>query len=70
MRANLPGSSTAIQDCHRVVLLQGRQLRWSPRLSDVFRKRIYRDNQLATAPSNCGPWTINMVERPQSTKDF
>ena len=35
-----------------------------PRLGHVFADRIYRGKQLLDALSDCGPWTIEIVERP------
>ncbi len=38
-----------------------------PRLGHVFADRIYR-GALLDALSDCGPWTIEIVERPQGVK--
>ncbi|SCB56036.1 Transposase DDE domain-containing protein, partial [Bradyrhizobium shewense] len=32
--------------------------------------RIYRGKQLLNALSDCGPWTIEIVERPRGVKGF
>jgi len=40
------------------------------RLSQVFADRVYRGNQLLDALSDCGLWTIEIVERPQGVKGF
>jgi transposase len=59
-----------VQDCHGAVPLLERLRRRFPKLSHVFADRIYRGNQLITALSHCGPWTIEIVERPQGVKGF
>ncbi|SDE74031.1 putative transposase, partial [Bradyrhizobium brasilense] len=41
-----------------------------PRLRHVFADRVYRGNQLLDALSDCGPWTVEIVERPQGVKGF
>jgi transposase len=41
-----------------------------PKLRRVFADRIYRGNQLVNALSHCGPWTIEIVERPHGVKGF
>jgi putative transposase len=62
--------SADIQDVHGAVpLLRGlRQL--MPDLSHVFADRVYRGNQLPTALADCGPWTIEIVQRPPGEKGF
>jgi putative transposase len=59
-----------IQDCHGAVPLLERLRRRFPKLRQVFADRIYRGNQLVTALSHCGPWEIEIVERPQGVKGF
>jgi putative transposase len=59
-----------VQDCHGAVPLLERLRRRFPKLRHVFADRIYRGNQLLTALSHCGPWTIEIVERPQGVKGF
>jgi putative transposase len=59
-----------VQDCHGAVPLLERLRRRFPKLRHVFADRIYRGNQLVTALSHCGPWTIEIVERPQGVKGF
>ena len=59
-----------IQDCHGAVPLLEQLRRRFPKLRHVFADRIYRGNQLVTALSHCGPWTIEIVERPQGVKGF
>ena len=59
-----------IQDVHGAVpLLEILRDRF-PRLEHVFADRIYRGKQLVNALSNCGPWTIEIVERPLGVKGF
>ena len=59
-----------VQDCHGAVpLLEGLRNKF-PRLRHVFADRIYRGNQLINALAPCGPWTIEIVERPQGVKGF
>jgi transposase len=59
-----------VQDCHGAVPLLERLRRRFPKLRHVFADRIYRGNQLVAALSHCGPWTIEIVERPQGVKGF
>jgi transposase len=59
-----------VQDCHGAVPLLERLRNKFPRLRHVFADRIYRGNQLINALAHCGPWTIEIVERPQGVKGF
>ena len=59
-----------VQDCHGAVPLLERVRSKFPRLRHVFADRIYRGNQLINALAPCGPWTIEIVERPQGVKGF
>src|ERR1700733_900717 len=59
-----------IQDCHGAVPLLKQLRRRFPKLLHVFADRIYRGKQLVSALSHCGPWTIEIVERPQGVKGF
>ncbi len=59
-----------VQDCHGAVPLLERVRNKFPRLRHVFADRIYRGNQLVNALAPCGPWTIEIVERPQGVKGF
>jgi len=40
------------------------------KLQHVFADRIYRGEQLPRALFHCGPWTIEIVERPPGVKGF
>jgi transposase len=59
-----------VQDCHGAVPLLKKVRTKFPRLRHVFADRIYRGKQLLDALSDCGPWTIQIVERPQGVKGF
>jgi transposase len=59
-----------VQDCHGAVPLLERLRNKFPRLRHVFADRIYRGNQLTNALAHRGPWTIEIVERPQGVKGF
>ena len=63
-----------IQDPHGAVPLL-RALRQTfpklgPKLGHVFADRVYRGEQLRQAIADCGPWTIQIVERPPGVKGF
>jgi transposase len=59
-----------IQDPHGAVPLL-RALRQSfPDLAHVFADRVYRGPQLQHALAECGPWTIQIIERPPGVKGF
>ena len=59
-----------IQDPHGAVPLL-RALRQSfPDLHLVFADRVYRGQQLLGAIADCGPWTIEIVQRPPGVKGF
>jgi len=60
----------SIQDPHGAVALL-RSLRQAfPRLDHVFADRVYRGPQLLAAVADCGPWTIEIVQRPPGVKGF
>lgn len=59
-----------IQDPHGAVPLLRMLRQRFPRLSHIFADRIYRGPQLRTAIADCGPWTIEIVERPPGVKGF
>jgi putative transposase len=59
-----------IQDPHGAPPLLRALRRRFPWLRHVFADRIYRDEQLRTAVADCGPWTIEIVERPPGVKGF
>jgi transposase len=52
-----------------VPLLRGLR-RSFPKLRHIFADRIYRGPQLRAAIDDCGPWTIEIVERPPGVKGF
>jgi transposase len=41
-----------------------------PELTHIFADRVYRGAQLRQAVADCGPWTIEIVERPPGVKGF
>jgi putative transposase len=59
-----------VQDCHGAVPLLERLRNKYPGLHHVFADRVYRGNQLIDALAHCGPWTIEIVERPLGVKGF
>jgi len=59
-----------VQDCHGAVALLEQLRRRFPKLRHIFADRIYRGKQLLTAIAHCGPWTIEIVERPPGVKGF
>ena len=59
-----------IQDPHGAVPLLRVLRRRFPQLSHIFADRIYRGPQLRGAIADCGPWTIEIVERPPGVKGF
>jgi putative transposase len=59
-----------IQDPHGAVPLLHELRRRFPELGHIFADRIYRGAQLQNAIADCGPWTIEIVERPAGVKGF
>lgn len=59
-----------IQDPHGAVPLLRSVRRTHPTLRHVFADRVYRGEQLRTAVADCGPWTIEIVERAPGVKGF
>ena len=59
-----------VQDCHGAVPLLERLRNKFPKLRHVFADRIYRGKQLTNALAHCGPWRIEIVERPKGVKGF
>ena len=59
-----------IQDPHGAVPLLGELRRRFPKLHHIFADRVYRGPQLRAAIEHCGPWTIEIVERPPGVKGF
>lgn len=59
-----------IQDVHGAVkLLEHLRTRF-PKLRRIFADRVYRGPQLLKALAHCGPWTIEIVQRPKGVKGF
>jgi putative transposase len=59
-----------IQDVHGAVPLLERLRTKFPKLRHVFADRVYRGDQLVRASAHCGPWRIEIVERPPGVKGF
>jgi len=59
-----------IQDPHGAVPLLRDLRRRFPELAHLFADRIYRGDQLQEAVADCGPWTIEIVERSAGVKGF
>lgn len=59
-----------VQDVHGAVPLLERVRHRFPKLRHVFADRVYRGAQLVNALSHCGPWTIEIVQRPPEVKGF
>jgi transposase len=59
-----------VQDCHGAVPLLERLRGRCPKVHHVFADRVYRGQQLVDAVAHCGPWTIEIVERPEGVKGF
>ena len=53
-----------IQDPHGAVALLRSLRRAFPALHHIFADRVYRGEQLRNALADCGPWTIEIVQRP------
>ena len=59
-----------VQDPHGAVPLLRDLRRRFPALGYIFADRVYRGAQLQNAVADCGPWTIEIVERPPGVKGF
>jgi putative transposase len=59
-----------IQDPHGAVPLLHDLRQRFPKLHHIFADRVYRGPQLQAAVADCGPWTIEIVERPAGVKGF
>lgn len=59
-----------VQDVHGAVPLLRSLGRRFPKLRHIFADRVYRGPQLLNAVADCGPWTIEIVQRPQGVKGF
>jgi transposase len=59
-----------IQDVHGAVPLLRALRQRCPGLTHVLADRVYRGQQLPAAVADCGPWAIQIVQRPEGTKGF
>lgn len=59
-----------VQDVHGAVPLLRSLRRRFPKLRHIFADRVYRGQQLLNALEDCGPWTIEIVQRPKGVKGF
>lgn len=59
-----------VQDVHGAVPLLERLRDRFPKLRQVYADRVYRGPQLGRALAHCGPWNIEIVERPPGVKGF
>lgn len=59
-----------VQDVHGAVPLLQTLRRRFPDLQHIFADRVYRGEQLLKALEDCGPWSIEIVERPPGSKGF
>ncbi len=59
-----------IQDVHGAVPLLQRLRKRFPRLSHIFADRVYRGKKLLKDLQDCGPWKIQIVQRPAGVKGF
>jgi putative transposase len=59
-----------IQDVHGAVPLLRALRRSFPKLRCIFADRVYRGAQLPAALADCGPWSIQIVQRPEGVKGF
>ena len=59
-----------IQDVHGAVPVLRALRRLHPNLQHIFADRVYRGPQLRNALADCGPWSIEIVQRPPGVKGF
>lgn len=59
-----------VQDVHGAVPLLRSLARRFPKLRHIYADRVYRGPQLLNAVADCGPWTIEIVQRPAGVKGF
>ena len=59
-----------VQDCHGAVPLLRALGQRFPTLRYILADRVYRGQQLLKALDDCGPWTIEIVQRPKGVKGF
>lgn len=60
----------SVQDPHGAAPLLRRLRQTFPELNHLFADRVYRGEQLRNAIADCGPWTIQIVERAPGVKGF
>lgn len=59
-----------IQDVHGAVPLLHNLRRNYPDLAHIFADRVYRGPKLLEKLKECGPWSIEIVQRPAGVKGF
>ena len=59
-----------VQDVHGAVPLLRSLRQTYPNLAHIFADRVYRGPKLLKKIEDCGPWTIEIVERPTGVKGF
>jgi len=59
-----------VQDVHGAEPLLRALRQRLPKLGHVFADRVYRGKQLLDALADCGPWEIEIVQRPAGEKGF
>lgn len=59
-----------VQDVHGAVPLLRSLARRAPTVRHIVADRVYRGPQLRNASADCGPWTIEIVQRPPGVKGF
>jgi putative transposase len=59
-----------IQDPHGAVPLLHELRHRFPKLRHILADRVYRGRQLQRAVADCGPWTIEIIQRTTGVKGF
>lgn len=59
-----------VQDCHGAVPLLTSLRRRVPSVTHILADRVYRGRQLLAAVEPTGPWTIEIVQRPDGARGF
>ncbi|WP_321339232.1 IS5 family transposase [Breoghania sp.] len=59
-----------IQDVHGAVPLLHQLRKRFPKLDLIFADRVYRGDKLLKDLQDCGPWKIEIVQRPAGVKGF